>query len=52
MNEDLCSGDIIWMKSTWEIDNISVALIGQDDDGKYDAIADVSDIFVSLLKYH
>lgn len=43
-----CYADIIQMKSTWGR-NVSVCLIGQDSDGNFDMITDLSDMFVQII---
>lgn len=40
-----CGGEVLWMKQTWDKDNISVSLVGQDSDGDCDTIADVTEAF-------
>ncbi len=48
IDSNRCGGEILRMKSTWG-QNISVNLIGQDLDGKYDAITDLSTLFAELV---
>ena len=45
----ICGGEILRMKSTWGQD-ISVNLIGQDIEGMYHVITDISDLFVQLVQ--
>lgn len=48
IDQNRCSGEIIRMKSTWGQD-ISVNLIGQSIEGRYDVITDLSDMFGKLV---
>lgn len=45
-----CGGEALWMKGTWDKDNISVSLVGQDSDGSCDTIADVTEAFCEPLR--
>ena len=47
--ESGCSGKVLWMDGTWNVDDISVSLVGYGSDGSYYTIADVTEEFVSPL---
>lgn len=44
-----CSGEILWMDGTWEMDDISVSLVGKRTDGSHEVIADVTEEFATTL---
>lgn len=49
MADGICFGDMLWMKSTWNPDNISVSLVGLDHDGSYYDLMDVTDEFIAIF---
>lgn len=50
VGETGCGGEVLWMKGTWDKDNISVSLVGQDSGGSCDTIADVTAAFCEPLR--
>lgn len=50
VQEQGCDGEVLWLDETWNVDRISVSLVGQSSDGSYDTIADVTEKFCAPLK--
>ena len=49
MQEQDCGGEVLWLSGTWNVDHISVSLVGQNSDGGCDTIADVTEAFCASL---
>ena len=47
--ESGCSARVLWMDGTWNVDDISVSLVGYGSDGDYYIIADVTEEFAASL---
>lgn len=45
--EEGCSGELLWMDGTWEIDDLSVSLLGANAEGSYDILANVTEDFLA-----
>lgn len=48
-DESGCGAKVLWMDGTWDVDDISVSLVGYGSDGSYYTIADVTEEFVAPL---
>lgn len=49
-DESGCGGKVLWMNGTWDMDSISVSLVGYGSDGSYQKIADVTEEFVASIE--
>ena len=49
LEESGCSAKVLWMDGTWDVNNISISLVGYGSDGSYYTIADVTEEFTAPL---